>query len=109
MAKTIEFSYEGKDYTLEYTKRTVMQMEAEGFVVQDIDRKPMTILPAMFAGAFKAHHRWIKQEEIDKIYAHMPDKEKLVAALAEMYNEPIIGLMDEPESTEGNVDWIKSW
>ena len=62
MAKQIVFTYEGKEYTLEFTWRTVKQMEDEGFVAQDIDRKPMTLLPALFAGAFKAHHRFVKQD-----------------------------------------------
>ena len=109
MAKQIVFSFEGKDYTLEYTKRTVQEMEREGFSAQDLDRKPMTTLPALFAGAFKAHHKWVKQDIIDMIYAKMPNKDELVVALAEMYNEPIIGLMDEPDEKEGNVDWTTSW
>jgi single-stranded-DNA-specific exonuclease len=51
----------------------------------------------------------VKQDIIDKIYAKMPNKDELVVALAEMYNEPIIGLMDEPDEKEGNVDWTTSW
>lgn len=78
MAKQIIFTYEGKDYTLEYTRRTVQQMEAEGFVGEDVEKRPMTLLPALFAGAFKAHHRFVKQEVIDKIFAAMPDKETLI-------------------------------
>ena len=96
--KQIIFTYEGKDYTLEYTRRTVQQMEAEGFVTEDVQRKPMTLLPALFAGAFKAHHRFVKQEMIDKIYAAMPDKDTLISKLVEMYNEPLESLMDEPDT-----------
>lgn len=109
MAKQIIFSYEGKDYTLEYTRRTIQQMEAEGFVANDIEKRPMTLLPALFAGAFKAHHRFVKQEDIDKIFAGMPDKESLIGKLAEMYNEPIMYLMDEPDEKTGNVEWVTSW
>lgn len=110
MAKQIIFTFEGKDYTLEFTKRTVQQMESEGFVSQDIEKRPMTLLPALFAGAFKAHHKWVKQDLIDRIYESMPNKESLVAALAEMYNEPIMGLMNEPDpESEGNVAWVTSW
>jgi hypothetical protein len=109
MAKQIIFSYEGKDYTLEYTRRTIKQMEDEGFVAKDIDDRPMTLLPALFAGAFKAHHRFVKQDVIDKIYAAMPNKEELIGKLAEMYNEPIMSLMDEPDEAAGNVDWVASW
>lgn len=109
MAKQINFTYEGKEYTLEYTKRTVKQMEDEGFVAQDIDKKPMSLLPALFAGAFKAHHRFIRQDDIDAIYKALPHKDVLIGKLAEMYNEPIEALMDEPTGDEGNVDWVTSW
>lgn len=109
MSKQIIFSYDGKDYTLEYTRRTIKQMEDEGFVARNIDDKPMTLLPALFAGAFKAHHRFVKQDVIDEIYANMPGKDKLIEKLAEMYNEPIISLMEEPEDTAKNVDWVTSW
>lgn len=109
MAKQIIFSYEGKEYTLEYTRRTIKQMEDEGFVARNIDDRPMTLLPALFAGAFKAHHRFVKPEVIDEIYANMPNKDKLIEKLAEMYNEPIISLVQEPEDTAKNVDWMASW
>lgn len=109
MAKQIIFSYDGKEYTLEYTRRTIKQMEDEGFVARNIDDRPMTLLPALFAGAFKAHHRFIKQDVIDEIFRNMPSKDKLIEKLAEMYNEPIMSLMDEPEDTAKNVEWMASW
>ena len=34
MAKQIKFSYKDKEYTLEFTRKTVSQMEDEGFRVQ---------------------------------------------------------------------------
>lgn len=109
MAKQIIFNYEGKDYTLEFTRRTVKRMEDEGFVASDIDTRPMTLLPALFAGAFKAHHPFVKPDVIDKIFAVMPNKDELIGKLAEMYNEPIMSLMDEPEDSAGKVDWVTSW
>ena len=109
MAKQIIFTYDGKDYILEYTRRTIRQMEDEGFVAKQIDDKPMTLLPALFAGAFKAHHRFVKQEVIDQIYENMPNKDKLIEKLAEMFNEPIMSLMEEPKDSEKNVDWMASW
>ena len=109
MAKQIIFNYEGKDYTLEFTRRTVKRVEDEGFVASDIDTRPMTLLPALFAGAFKAHHPLVKPDVIDKIFTGMPNKEELIGKLAEMYNEPIMSLMDEPEDSTGKVDWVTSW
>ena len=109
MAKTLEFTYKGKDYVLEYTRRSVQEMEKRGFVAADADTKPMTVLPAMFEGAFLAHHRFEKKEVIDEIFSKMSDKENLIAKLAEMYNEPIMTLLDEPSEKEGNVNWTVNW
>ena len=107
MAKQLTFTYNGKDYVLEYTRNTVRQMENNGFVANDIDTKPMTILPALFAGAFLAHHRFEKPEVIDAIYSKLKDKHLLIEKLAEMYNEPISTLLEEPD--EGNLEWTPNW
>lgn len=107
MAKQITFTYEDTDYTLEYTKRSVQQMERNGFDVNEFASKPMTLLPQLFAGAFLAHHRFVKQDRIDEIFSQLPDKEGLVEKLVEMYNEPIEAMLGEP--TKGNVKWTASW
>lgn len=107
MAKQLTFTVDGKDYTLEYTRSTVRQMESEGFIATEIETKPMTVLPALFRGAFLAHHRFVKPDVIEAIYAKLGNKEKLIEALAEMYNEPISSLLDEPQ--EGNVEWTPNW
>ena len=40
----------------------------------------------------------------------MPDKEGLIGRLAEMYNEPILTLLEEPEDKPGKkVLWTASW
>lgn len=109
MAKQLIFTYEGKDYTLEFTRRTVAEMEKNGFIASDITDKPMTTLPALFAGAFLAHHRFVKEDIINDIYSKLTKKEDLIGKLAEMYNEPILALVEEPEKAEGNLDWTATW
>ena len=109
MSKQLRFTYEGKDYVLEFTRRTVEQMERNGFIASDVCDKPMTTLPALFAGAFLANHRFVRQDLVDSIYAKMPNKQELIGKLAEMYNEPITALVDEPEDDAGNVDWTANW
>lgn len=109
MAKQLNFTYDGKDYTLEFTRRTVAEMEKKGFIASDITEKPMTTLPALFAGAFLAHHRFVKGDVIDNIYSKLTKKEDLIGKLAEMYNEPILTLVEEPEEAEGNLDWTATW
>lgn len=109
MAKKLNFTYDGKDYTLEFTRRTVAEMEKKGFIASDITEKPMTTLPALFAGAFLAHHRFVKEDIINDIYSKLTKKEDLIGKLAEMYNEPILALVEEPEKAEGNLDWTATW
>ena len=109
MAKQLTMTFDGKEYTLEFTRRTVAEMEKKGFIVSEITDKPMTCLPALFAGAFLAHHRLVKQDVIDKIYSKLTKKEDLIGRLAEMYNEPIMALVEEPEEDEGNVTWTATW
>lgn len=109
MSKTIKFEYKGVDYVLEYTKRSVQQMEKNGFVASDIESKPMTMLPSLFAGAFLAHHRFTKQDVIDDIYAHFPNRDKLIEKLVDMFNEPILEMIEEPDENEGNVDWTANF
>lgn len=109
MAKQLKFTYNDKEYTLEFTRRTVSEMEKRGFVAADVEKKPMSTLPALFAGAFLAHHRFEKKEVIDEIFSNMTNKEDLIGKLAEMYNEPIMNLIEEPQKSEGNVQWTASW
>ncbi|SCJ99895.1 Uncharacterised protein [uncultured Eubacterium sp.] len=109
MAKQLKFTYEGKEYTLEFTRRTVTEMEKKGFIAAEVENKPMTTLPALFEGAFLAHHRFEKKETINAIYNRLTNKEELIGKLAEMYNEPILALVEEPEDAEGNVSWTASW
>lgn len=113
MAKqlTINDPVTGVTYTLEYTRKSVETMEKQGFSIADVESKPMTTLPALFAGAFLAHHRFLKREVIDDLFSRMNHKDQLIAVLGEMYNAPLLSLLDEPEQTEGdegNVSWKTS-
>ena len=109
MSKQLNFKYNGIEYTLEFTRKSVEQMEREGFVADDIRTKPMSMLPTLFAGAFKAHHRYVKSDVIDEIFSKMTNKADLIGKLAEMYNEPIMALIDEPAESSENLTWTQSW
>lgn len=109
MNKQLRFTYQDKEYVLEYTRKSVEIMEKKGFVASDIETKPVTVLPALFAGAFLANHKFVKQDVIDEIFSKLTNKTELISKLAEMYNEPILALVDEPDESAGNVDWTASW
>lgn len=109
MSKQLNFNFMGTDYCLEFTRRSVETMERQGFRAADITDKPMTTLPTLFAGAFIAHHPYVKRKVIDEIYSRLNNKQELIGKLAEMYNEPILALVDDPEENEGNVNWTATW
>ena len=48
MSKQLSFTYGDKEYTLEFTRKSVETMERQGFVAEDIRTKPMLTLPALF-------------------------------------------------------------
>lgn len=109
-AKTIVFTYEGKEYTLEFNRRVVKNiMERRGFDLSEIGTKPLTMLPLLFWGAFQMHHKGITQDTTDKILEHLNNRDVLFEKLSEMYVEPASVLFDEPEEDEGNVSWDPSW
>lgn len=107
MNDKIKITYEGTDYTLEYTRDTVRLMEANGFMVNELTTKPMLMLPMAFEGAFLKNHRNVKKKVIDKIYDIIPDKEKLIETLADMISETYESLMNgnEEEKDSGNISW----
>jgi hypothetical protein len=110
MSKQINFEYEGKEYTLEFTRESIKQMEREGFVLDDVVRKPMSTLPVFFAGAFKAHHKFdTKQKKIEEMFERFTNKEALFSKLLDMYQYPMETLIDN-ETNEGNaIAWEASF
>jgi len=109
VSKQLHLSDKTGEYTLEFSRRSIEQMERGGFVAAHIVEKPMTVLPTLFAGTFLKNHRKVKREVIDDIFSRLKNKQELISRLAEMYNEPIEALLDEPEEDEGNATWEASW
>lgn len=110
MAKQITFEHKGKEYTLEFTRESIKQMEREGFVSNDVITKPMLTLPKLFAGAFKAHHRFdVKQKDVEAMFDLFKNKRALVDKLAEMYAEPVETLMDDPTDEGNAIAWDASF
>lgn len=102
MSKII-LNHENKEYVLEYNRQSVKQMEAQGFVLDEITSKPMTMIPLLFEGAFIKNCKGTKRKLIDEIYDGIGDKTGLMGALMEMYAETLSTLTDD--SGEGNVTW----
>ena len=105
--KKIKLTYDGKDYTLEYTRQTISQLENRGFIAADFAEKPATMLPLAFKGAFLKNHKFVKDETIEEIFNHIKDKQGLIAQLSTMLVECYETLMNdtEVEDDKGNAVW----
>jgi len=108
MAKTINFTYGGKDYTLEYNRRSIERMEKAGFDIESAVSKPMTSIPKLFEGAFLMHHPYCKKELIEEILDEFTNKTELFEALAQMYSEPLEALVEDSKSKNA-IAWEKSF
>lgn len=109
MATKITVNFNNNDYTLEYSRSAVRQMEQQGFVLEQISEKPMTMIPLLVHGAFFKNHRNIKKTLVDDIYEHLQGKvgdeseEGFIQVLLEMYAETVTALTDNKSVDEGNV------
>ena len=110
MSTKITVTYNKKHYDLEYSRNSVKQMEQQGFVLDQIGDKPMTMVPLLVYGAFMKHHKGIKRTLVDEIYDNLVKKvgeegeEGFIQVLLEMYAETVNTLTgDATDGDEGNA------
>lgn len=96
---------EGKEYILEYNRQSVQQIERLGFSIEDVSKKPMTMFPLMFRGAFLKNCRYVKEKEINELYDKMTKKDELHSVLINMITECYETLTENEGDAEGNVGW----
>lgn len=101
----INLTHKDKEYTLEYSRQSVRTMEQQGFVLDELTSKPMTMIPMLFQGAFIKNHKGVKRNLIDEIYKGIGNRSELMEALMEMYAETLSSLMDDDTEDGGNVSW----
>lgn len=100
----IRLNYNKTDYTLEYSRQSVKTMEAQGFNINELTDKPMTMIPMLFEGAFIKNHRGVKRKIMSDIYDEIADKSGLTERLMEMYAETL-STLTETNPDAGNVTW----
>jgi hypothetical protein len=103
MEKTLNFTIDGKAYTLAYTRNTVIATENMGFSISEIANKPIKSLTTLWRGAFLAHHSSLTVAEVDEIFDKV-DKVGLLDALIELYKAPVESLFDE-ENSKNAIKW----
>jgi hypothetical protein len=108
MSTKITIEYQSREYVLEYSRNAVKQIEQQGFVLDQISEKPMTMVPMLVYGAFIKNHRGIRRDLVDEIFEHIGNKvgdneNGFINALIEMYAETINTLTDNTSADEGNM------
>ena len=108
MSTTVTVTYNKKEYVLEYSRDAVKRMEQQGFVLDQIGEKPMTMVPLLVYGAFAKHNKGIKRNLVDEIYEHITDKigdgeDGFIQTLLEMYSDTVNTLTANNAVDEGNA------
>ena len=106
MAKTINFTIDGKDYTLEFTRNTVIDTERMGFSLNKIGDQPVGMTEILWKGAFLAHHATLTTDFVDGLLEKI-DTKGILDALLDLYYEPIKSLTegDNEENPKNVVKW----
>lgn len=108
MTKIINFTYKDVDYTLEYTRKTLEKMEADGIVLAELERKPVTILPKLFEYAFFANHKRTSKELIAEIFELFTNKNEMYNKLSEMAMDTLNSLFEETKEKNA-ISWTATF
>ena len=89
-----------KDYTLEFNRESVKFAEGRGFVLEDVDRFPMTKIPEFFWYAFRMHHPKVSLRDAEDILYKVGGlTDELAKRLGELYAAPFESMApDEDEA-----------
>ena len=96
----------GKEYTLEFNRYSIVEMEKRGFDITKAEARPLATLTEITRGAFIMHHSDMSVEEVDLIIDKIDDKLGLINALASMYKDAIESVLNG--SKKGNATWAKA-
>ena len=108
---TIKDTEEHREYTLEFTRKTVTQTERAGFELDKLETAPMTMVYLLWWGAFLTHHPYMRKEDADKLLdkfggitwlANLTNKdgESGVEYLGKLYAVPFDTLADKETEQE---------
>lgn len=111
--KQITITYQGKAYTLEFTRATAADFIRQGFEPTDIFLKaPLATIPFVHC-AFKSKHPTVARKKVEEIFDEIPENQKtsFLSALNTMFTETYTSLIGDEEngSAEGNATWEQSW
>jgi uncharacterized protein YjgD (DUF1641 family) len=101
---TLDFEYNGKDYSLAYTIDVVKRLDRSGLLAEIANgQRPLTMTEDLFRAAFEANHSTVSNRIRETIFGEMEESSEdgsLLECLMEMINE-----VREEMSPKGNAKW----
>lgn len=104
---TISFTYEGKDYKLEFTAHSLKTMEKQGFRFAKMDDFALTAPEELFCGAFIANHDSVPKKKRLAIYKELMEsaEDNEDATLTTILGDMMAEALEELNSHTGKVAW----
>ena len=101
---TLDFEYNGRDYSLAYTIDVVKRLDRSGILAEIANgNRPLTMTEDLFKAAFEANHSTVSNRIRENILLELKDANEdgsLLEILLEMINE-----VHESLQPKGNVEW----
>lgn len=101
---TLDFEYNGKEYSLAYTIDVVKRLDRAGLLAEIANgNRPLTMTEDLFKAAFEANHSNVPNRIRENILLELKDANEdgsLLEILLEMINE-----VYESLRPKGNVQW----
>lgn len=95
---TIRDNEKGVEYTLQFNRESVLFTNNQGFRASDLTDNLEGMLPILFYGAFRMHHKDVARNKTNALLDELaPVSQDFVVRLLELYAEPRNALVnDEP-------------
>jgi hypothetical protein len=101
---TLDFEYNGKDYSLAYTIDVVKRLDRSGLLAEIANgNRPLTMTEDLFKAAFEANHPTVSNRVREAIFSELEESSEdgsLLECLLEMVNEA-----REAMTPKGNAKW----
>ena len=105
----IKFTYEDKEYTLGFNRKTAEAAQRAGLDIDELATKPLVQVPLLVYWAFQMNHSNIKKSKTEEIYGKIRDKTGLLKALSVDFVSTYKDLFgDDEDESDGDENFI-SW
>ena len=105
----IQFTADGKTYTLEFDRASVLRAEKElGLTMDSLSGRGVSsafVMETLFHAAMLKHHPAATAGQAAALYRSMTNKQGLLEALANEYTRPIEEMFAEPEEGKATM-WL---